>query len=359
MKKSFAKKIALFAALVIVLAMFAGCGDSSTPGSAADSSTEKEDVKTIELKLSSHDPSTSDNTKMVQELADATYEATEGRVKITVHADGVLGPAPDGLTMLDTGVCDMLWTTSSLFADQFPISEIFTMPFIGADDCFDLTNAYWDLYEAHPEYFAEFEGYVPVGLYTGGQGVFATNKELNSLDDLKGMTMRVVTGPLNTMATSIGINSIMMGPGDLFLSMEKGVIEGYMFNLNGIDGFALYDVTTYAYCFGNSTWDNNIQVLMSEDAWNKLSEEDQKIIMEIWGREGSRKIVNVLYESSLRGQEIFGENFIQITEGEFYDALKAEAEAANQAYLDKYAPQGIPVNEAYEFIQERLEEYRD
>ena len=140
---------------------------------------------------------------------------------------------------------------------------------------------------------------------------------------------------------------------------KKGVIEGYMFNLNGIDGFALYDVTTSAYCFVNSTWDNNIQVLMSEDAWNKLSEEDQKIIMEIWGREGSRKMVNVLYESSLRGQEIFGEYFIQISEGEFYDAIKAEADAANQAYLDKYATQGIPVNEAYQFVLERLEAYRD
>lgn len=313
----------------------------------------------VELSLSTHDPSTAENVQILQTLCDETLEATDGRVKITIHSDSTLGPPTDGLTMLDTGVCDMLWTTSSLFADQFPMCEIFSMPMVGADDCFDLTDAMWDLWEEHPEYWDEFEGYYPLGLYSGGHGVFATSKPLNGVEDLKGLTMRVVTGPLNTMAQAMGVNIVTMGPGDLFLSMEKGVIEGYMFNLNGMGSFSLYDVTPYAYSFGESTFDSVILVLISEDAWNKVSAEDKEIMNEIWGRSGSKRMVDVLYQSSIQGKEIMGDRYIQIDEGEFYDAVKAEADKANAEYLERFDKKGIPETEAYNYVLERFEAYRD
>lgn len=355
MKKLFS--LLLTAVLTISLC---ACGNNasgpagSNTNSGTDTNSPGTNVETIEFKLSSHDPSTSLNMQTVQELCDATYEATEGRVKITLHADSSLGAPTEGLTMLDTGVCDMVWTTTSLFADQFPMCEIFTMPFIGAKDCFALTEAMWDLYEAHPEYYDEFEGYVPIEMCCGGHGVFATTKELNSIEDLKGLTMRVVTGPLNTMAQNIGMNIVTMGPGDLFLSMEKGVIEGFMFNLNGMSGFALDEVSDYVYSFGNSTWDNNILVLMSENAWNKLSTEDQEILMQVWGREGSQKMVNSLYTDGEGLREKLGDRYIQIDDGEFYDALKAEAEAAVADYLAKFDAKGVPMTDAYNFVVETL-----
>ena len=352
MKKTLMRIGAVLVSSVLAMSALAGCGAKNEQQTA-------DKGKTVELKLATHDPSTSENTKMVQTLADETFEATDGRVKITICADASLGPASDGLTMLDTGVCDMIWTTTSLFAGQFPICELMTLPFLGADDVFDLCDSFWDLYEAHPEYFTELDGYVPLGMYSGGRGVFVTNRELSSAADLSGMTMRVVTGPLNMMAQDLGINALTMGPGDIFLSMEKGVIDGYMFNLNGIGSFALYDVTPYAYCFGSSTFDNNILVLMSEDAWGRISDEDKAIIDGIWRRAGSQRMVKVLDDTAVEGEKILGEHYIQIDSGDFYDEMEACANEAVAEYIADFDGKGVPMSDAYAYFLERIESYRD
>lgn len=369
MKKRNTRILTVLLALTMLAMLFAACGGS--PSGSGDSGTTTQpdngagstaaptdDVKPVEFKLSIHNSSTSLSTQVVQQLADATEEATEGRVKITIYADSVLGPPTDGLTMLDTGVCDILWTTSSFFAEQFPITEIFTMPMLNPGDVYELTHSMWDLYEAHPEYYAEFDGYYPLAMYVGGQGVFAVNKELGSLADLKGLTLRVVSGPLNTMAQAFGANCVTMAPNDLYLSMEKGVIDGFMFNLEGIQAYNLHDVVQYAYCFGNSTWDNNILVLMSEGSWDKISAADQEILNAIWGREGSQTLVKALYDNSQLAVEAFGDRLITIESGEFYDELEALAESSIEEYLSQRTTAERPMDEALAFVKERIEFYK-
>ena len=328
------------------------CVAGTVPASASD-----EEV--IELKMACHDPSTSMMAEGLEKLSADLAEATDGRVVIKGYYDASLGSAADGITMLDTGVCDVLWTTTSFFAGQFPMCEIFTMPMLNPGNEQNLTNAFWDLYENHPEYFdVEFEDYVPIGLYVGGRGAFNTTFEVNGLKDYEGKTMRAVTGPLNNMANSLGINPVMMAPPDLFLSMEKGVIDGFMAPYSVVHSFSLEEVVKHSYIYGSSTFDNNILILMTKDTWDKISPEDQETILSVYGREGSLYLAGILGKQADIIEETLGDRCTHITEGEDFDTFSELAKKSSLEYLDQYESDDVPTTDAYNYVLERIEYYK-
>jgi len=80
-------------------------------------------------------------------------------------------------------------------------------------------------------------------LYTNNPNIIATSdKPVQSLSDLKGLKLRSPAGASTDMVTAWGGTPILMGPGDMYQSIEKGVIEGCVFEYSGIGSFKLNEV---------------------------------------------------------------------------------------------------------------------
>ncbi|MBQ8264738.1 MAG: hypothetical protein IJY96_08200, partial [Oscillospiraceae bacterium] len=145
------KFLALALALVLVLGMFAGCGNSDTP--AADND------KVYEFTLSMHDAKTTPNAVYMQSWIDKVYEATDGKVKITLYDSSTLSAATDIGVNVTEGAVDIGWLYTSYYAGQFPLADVINLPFQGFGDPIVSTTVLWDLYDAYPEMQEEWGDY--------------------------------------------------------------------------------------------------------------------------------------------------------------------------------------------------------
>ncbi len=316
------KFLALALALVLVLGMFAGCGNSDTP--AADND------KVYEFTLSMHDPKTTPNAIYMQSWIDKIAEATDGRVKITLYDNSTLSAATDIGVKVAEGAVDIGWLYTSYYAGQFPLADVINLPFQGFGDPIVSTNVLWDLYDAYPEMQEEWGDYKLLMLYGNPGMMFASaDAPITCVADLAGRSMRCPAGAITDLLTTWGANPIPMPPPEVYESIEKGVISGYIFEPSGITNFSLEEVTKYYTDL--PMYDGPFALIMNMDQWNSLPEDLQQIIEGLSGKEASlgaaqafADAVNVAREDIVAA----GGEFVEVSD-------EAKAEFAVEA--DKYA----------------------
>jgi TRAP-type C4-dicarboxylate transport system substrate-binding protein len=99
------------------------------------------------------------------------------------------------------------------------------------------------------------------------------------MEDMKGLKIRALTGSPTEMLKTLGGTPVLMAPGDIYTSMERKVLDGWMWSWEGCVGAKLYEVTDY-YTPAN-TYQPGLTLLMNPASWNKLPPDIQKI-MEIY-----------------------------------------------------------------------------
>lgn len=276
-------------ALVMVFALTA-CGSASTPAEPSAPTTGEDGFAAepyITLRWADHNSDGCETAKSMDVMAEAVYEATQGRVKIEMYHGGVLGSFADSISMVETGICDIVWTSVSMFAGYFPYSEVFQLPMLGYENAQDYTNAWWDLMEEFPEiYDYEMSDYILWMAHACPAACLGTDTPINSVSDLNGLNIRASAGPSATMATLWKSNPVSMSPADMYLGMQKGVINGYLFDGAGINTWGLAELSETILDFGLSS--SMAYIFINQDSWNKLTAEDQEIIMEVGRRVGSQ-----------------------------------------------------------------------
>ncbi len=320
MKMKNAKKIVAILLACVMLFALTACGNDSedTPTAGKD----KEAAEPITLRFSHHASATSTMGQYITQLCKDITEATEGRVIVEDYPGATLGAANEAMSMLDTGTCDIAMISPSAYPAQFPCANLVSLPMLGFTNVGQMCNAIWDVYEAYPEAFAPaFEGYHMWVMYMGSMGVLATTEEVNSIADMKNMNIRTFNDLTTKVLTAAEANPISIGSPDIYSAMEKGVCEGYMFDIGGIYGWNLNDVTDYCYDCGLFTVPGFF--LMSEKAWNSLSAEDQAIFDSFGLRAGSLKFtVEANDADNTAGIEQLGDKYIQLQPGDtLYDEL--------------------------------------
>ena len=106
------------------------------------------------------------------------------------------------------------------------------------------------------------------------------NKEINTPEDLRGLTMRIA-GLGGLAMARLGANTQMVPAGEIFLSLETGRIDAAEFSAPQLDvGFGFQRVTKYYYFPGwhqPSSWDS---IIINMDVWNGFDEKTQNIMQE-------------------------------------------------------------------------------
>ncbi len=310
------KFLAIALILVLVVGMFAGCGEKET--------------EVYEFSLSMHDPKTTPNAVYIQSWIDKIYEATEGNVKITLYDSATLSAATDiGVNVTERAV-DIGWLYTSYYAGQFPLSDVINLPFQGFGDPIVSTNVLWDLYAEYEEIQNEWAGYKLLMLYGNPGMMFASSDApITCVADLAGRSMRCPAGAITDLLNAWGASPITMAPPEIYESIEKGVISGYIFEPSGITNFSLEEVTSYYTDL--PMYDGPFALIMNLEAWNSLPAEYQEIIEGLSGKEASlgaaqafADAVNVAREDIVAA----GGEFVSVSDD-------AKAEFAVEA--DKYA----------------------
>lgn len=152
-------------------------------------------------------------------------EMSGGRLKIRVYGGGELVPALEAFDAVSQGVVEMAHSASYYWAGKAPATQFFSAVPFGMNA--QQMNA-WILRGGGLELWEELYGQfnlvpMPCG-NTGVQMGGWFNKKINSLEDFKGLKMRI-PGLGGKVIEKAGGSAILSAGGEIYTNLERGVID--------------------------------------------------------------------------------------------------------------------------------------
>lgn len=217
------------------------------------------------------------STKGVMEFAELVKERTDGQLVIQVHAGGSLGfKGPDMLQAVKDGLVPAGEMLLGGVAGTEPIMDFSTMPFLVANH----GEAHLLGVVARPyveKVFKKWNQKLLYWQYWPGAGLY-TKKEINSLEDLKGLKLRTFNNISTQWAKKAGAKPNSIPWGDVYMALSTGSIDGVLTSsVSGADG-KFWEVmdhfTNFGFTFGYSA------VTVNLDSWKKLPAEIRLTVLE-------------------------------------------------------------------------------
>ena len=206
-----------------------------------------------------------------ERIAKLVEEMSNGQMKITVFGAGEQVPAFGVFDAVSSGSHQMGHSGGYFWKGKAPAAQFFTgVPFgLTADEINAWTNRAGGL-ELWREVYEPFNIYpIPAG-NTGTQMFGWFNKEINSLDDIKGLKMRIPGIGGEVLKRAGGIPVTLPG-GELFTALQTGVIDAteWVGPYNDLT-FGFQKVAKYYYYPGWHEPGSMLELLINKDEWDAL-----------------------------------------------------------------------------------------
>ncbi|MBE0596742.1 MAG: TRAP transporter substrate-binding protein [Desulfuromonadales bacterium] len=217
----------------------------------------------------------------------AVEEASGGKVKIQPYYSQTLTKGKDSWNATKTGIADMSWNMHGYWPGMTPLADVISLPVMPFRTAEQGSEIFWKLYEKFPQIQKEFEETKVLILYTSEPYYLVTkDRPVKTMEDLKGMKIRSGGGPAVDQMTALGGVPVSMGMPDVYMAMQKGVIDGTGAAWEPIIGFRLYEVGNfYSEVPLPATY---FSITMNKRKWNSLPKEAQEAIMSVSGLEGAK-----------------------------------------------------------------------
>ena len=209
-------------------------------------------------------------------------ELSGGSVVVDVQASGVLGSENDVLDAILGGSTSIDISRISAFAlTSYGCnkSKLLSIPFT-----FNNRAHFWNFANSDlaPEFLNEPQELgLPVrGLFYGEEGFrhFFTVKPVATIDDLKGMKLRVSNDPvMNGMVEGLGANPTVVSFGELYSALQTGVVDGAEQPIANYKSNAFPEVANNLILDGHTL--GAVQAVITDNAWGKLTANQQAAVM--------------------------------------------------------------------------------
>ena len=233
-----------------------------------------------ELKLADFQPPTHFVLEQAYKpFADAIAEKTGGEVTVSIFMGGELGPGPaEQYNRAVDGVADIVFGLPGYTASNFPKTLLAELPgVISAETGTAQMLANLD------KLSDEYRRVVLLGIWNNAPNLlFMAEKPVHSLEDLKGLKLRVPSRNAGLVVEAWGATPVSMPATEIYNSMQTGVIDGAMIDATALSAFRLAEVTKYV-TSGMETTISDFFLVMNRDSFDDLSAEQQKIVLEAGG----------------------------------------------------------------------------
>ena len=271
-RETMMKKILTF---VLLIGLISGCSGEQESSNSADA-----EYKTYKWRLVTSWPKNYPGLGMAPEkIANLVEEMSNGQMQITVYGAGEQVPAFGVFDAVSSGSHQMGHSGGYFWKGKVPAAQFFTsVPFgLTADEINAWVNRGGGL-ELWREIYEPFNIYpIPAG-NTGTQMFGWFNKEINSLEDIKGLKMRIPGIGGEVLKEAGGIPVTLPG-GELFTALQTGVIDAteWVGPYNDLT-FGFHQAAKYYYYPGWHEPGPMLELLINMDAWNSLPKHLQVII---------------------------------------------------------------------------------
>ena len=207
--------------------------------------------------------------------------AISSDVKFEVFDPGKLVPTLEALDAVSSGSVDSAFTTSGYWQGKITAASLFAAVPFGPEPGEMLAWIFYDDGLKLWQQMYDDNGYdvhvVPCGIYAPEtSGWF--KKEINSVEDLKGLNMRFFGLGAEVMQ-KLGVSTSLLAGGDIFPALERGAIDATEFSMPLVDArLGFYKIAKFNYFPGWHQPSTLFELLVNKDVWEDLDEMTQKQI---------------------------------------------------------------------------------
>ena len=245
---------------------------------------------TLTFRLAENQPEGNPITDGMYMFAKLANEYTNGTITIEVYANAALTDENSSIDQLELGTLDFSRVNTNSLAPVIDEFGVFAMPYL-----FSSTEQKYRALdgEAGDLVMATLESHNMIGLYfweAGGRCFYTTNTPIRSVEDLKGMKIRVQpTEVAISMVKALGAEATPMDYAEVFQGLQTGIVDGAENDFVSYYTSGHYEVAKY-YSLDQHMAPPAI-LLMSLDSWNKMSQSQQEAVQKaayeaaVWQRQ--------------------------------------------------------------------------
>ena len=214
------------------------------------------------------------------QLAQLITEMTDGRIKVKVYGGGELVPAFEVFDAVSRGTAEMGHGSAYYWKGKIEEAQFFsTVPF--GMNAQEMTS--WLYHGGGMELWRET--YEPFGVIPAAAGNTTVqmagwfNREINSVNDLKGLKMRI-PGLGGEVLNRAGGTPVNLPGGELFTSLKTGAIDAteWVGPYNDL-AFGLHKAAKYYYYPGWHEPGTTLEALINKKAFDALAKDLQAIVL--------------------------------------------------------------------------------
>ncbi|HEU0258930.1 MAG TPA: TRAP transporter substrate-binding protein DctP [Burkholderiales bacterium] len=262
-----------------------------------------------------------ENTQYVKNLMPMIQALnTEGKGRLQVNFIGgpkAMPPFEVG-NAVRTGVVDMAMTTGAFYTNIMPEADALKLTQIPAQELrknggYDLINKIWNE-KANMQYLGRVIDFTPFHLYL--------TKKIDK-PDLTGLKIRI-TPVYRDFFQALGATVMQTAPGEVYTALERGVVDGYGWPINGIFDFNWHEKTKFRVDPG--FYNAEVSLVMNLDKWKALNSGQRDLLMKhVIALENANDSWKKVNEDDIRKQKEAG---IQV--------ISFDAATAKQYYAKAY-----------------------
>lgn len=320
------KKLVSILLLVFMVIAVAGCGGNTKKDAAGGQK------KQITLKLG-HIQSESDLWHLgAKKFAELVSAKTNGEVTVRIYPNSTIGNDRDMAEGLQMGSVDFA-LIAGVLGNFEPSLQIMEMPYLFNNEEHLRKVIYGPVGNDLLARLLKSSNIRGLSFWERGPRQLTTNKPINSLQDIKGLKIRVPEIPPMVAAwKAMGANPTPMAWGEVYTGLQQNVIEAQENPVPYIHAGKIYEVQKYL-AITNHKYEYVIMA-MSNKTWEKLTPEQQKAVKE--AAEEATKYENQLVKD--KADELFKDlqaKGMKVTKPDTAEWAKA-ARTTHKEFAEKY-----------------------
>lgn len=216
-------------------------------------------------------------TKALVRFAERVNAAAPGRINIKVFHSGQLGNDREAMESTRMGTIDIMFSGTGTYGAFYDPSKLLDLPYLfeTGEHAMKVVNG-----PIGEELFKGLDKFGLVYLSTGDNGmrhISTTNKPINSVDDIKGLKVRVPQADVYVAIWKYWGGMVVPTPiGELYMALKTGVVEAQDNAPYHSVASKVYEVLNH-FSLIDYAW-MGLTMVANQRAWNKLPADLQEIV---------------------------------------------------------------------------------
>lgn len=256
--------------LILIAVLLSACGgiDESVEGA--------KDSDKLVLRFAHFLPENTAIHESVVKFKKELEERSDGWIELDIYSEGILGNEPDIMQQLQEGSVDAAFISTGELANHSDDFAVWNMPFLIKNH-----EAGKEIAESD-EALALFDtldsvkglGYI----YAGMRYILTIDEPYTEISDIQSLSLRHLPSPVITdWYSKLGVSSVPIPQPEVYTSFQTGVIDAIDTELDIIFAHSLYEIGNYITPVNQLLHGG---ILLNEERWNSLSEEEQQIFID-------------------------------------------------------------------------------